>query len=96
MSLLSTLSLTRHACPGERFSLNTIKLFVSILLDRLNLSPEFREVKIPETQLGAVHLCLPSFLVALSLSLLSLSLSLRLRLRLRIYSYSCPPCPCPH
>jgi hypothetical protein len=37
-----------------RFALNTIKSFCCQLFDLLELTPEFSEVKVPETQLGAV------------------------------------------
>jgi len=52
--LVSTFGHGKHACPGERFSLNAIKVIITIMLERLNLKPAFSTVKIPETQLGAV------------------------------------------
>jgi len=52
--LVSTFGHGKHACPGERFSINALKVITSIILERLRIKPQFKNVSIPETQLGAV------------------------------------------
>jgi len=52
--VVSTFGHAKHACPGRSFSINTFKVVMNEIFDRLELTPTFKEVKIPHTQMGAV------------------------------------------
>jgi len=52
--VVSTFGHSKHACPGRLFSINTFKIVMNILFKRLEFTPQFNEVKIPHTQMGAV------------------------------------------
>lgn len=43
-----------HACPGQRFALDVTKLVVTLYFRHLSLVPQFTDVGIPATSVGAI------------------------------------------
>jgi len=52
--VMSTFGHAKHRCPGQAFSINTFKVVMNVLFTRLHFVPQFKEVNIPHTQMGAV------------------------------------------
>ncbi len=52
--LVSTFGHGRHSCPARRFSISTIRIALSRLLERYELTPRFRSARPLRAQLGGV------------------------------------------
>lgn len=52
--VVSTFGHLRHACPGEKLSLQTIQIFTKTLITRLKFEEKTVMAEIPKTQIGAM------------------------------------------
>src|SRR6185503_6665535 len=52
--LVSTFGHGRHSCPAQRFSISAIRISLKRLLERFDLSPEFRRARPLRAQIGGV------------------------------------------
>jgi cytochrome P450 len=52
--LVSTFGHGRHSCPAQRFSISAIRIALRALLDRYELTPEFRDAAPLRAQIGGV------------------------------------------